>query len=193
MYCKRCGKWIEGEATLCEECAGRESAPQPVPGVPETVGAVPAAPVQSAPQPKAAAPAEQKPVPAKQAAPRPAPAKSSVPPASPYYYSAYGRPVDERPLNGIGIGGFVLSVVDMIPVWSIGMQFAHTLDLLYSCLFLFLPMAIFQCLAIVLSAIGLRAGKEARGTAFAKVGLIVSIIGLLMFVQMFIAGLIING
>ena len=50
MYCKRCGKWIEGEATLCEECAGRESAPQPAPGVPETVGAVPAAPVQSAPQ-----------------------------------------------------------------------------------------------------------------------------------------------
>lgn len=181
MYCKRCGKWIEGEGTLCEECAGRESAPQLAPGVPETVGAVPAAP------------AEQKPVPAKQAAPRPAPAKSSVPPASPYYYSAYGRPVDERPLNGIGIGGFVLSVVDMIPVWSIGVQFAHTLDLLYSCLFLFLPMAIFQCLAIVLSAIGLRAGKEARGTAFAKVGLIVSIIGLLMFVQMFIAGLIING
>lgn len=168
MYCKRCGKWIDGEATLCEECA-RKDVPQP-------------APVQSAPQPKAAVPAasaEQKPVPAKQEAP--------------YYYSAYGRPVDERPLNGIGIGGFVLSVVDMIPVWSIGMQFAHVSDLLYSFLFLFLPMAIFQCLAIVLSAIGLRAGKEARGTAFAKVGLIVSIIGLLMFVEMFVAGLIRNG
>ena len=191
MYCKHCGKWLEGDATLCADCAAKASPPPAPAGRPALVQAA-AAPLERPVQPPVP-PAK----PAQQAAPpvQPSPAKPAQgngQPAPPRYYGLYARPSDDRPLNGVGVGGFVLSVADMIPILAIGAQFAHTADLLYSFLFLFLPMLIFQSLAVVLSAIGLRAGKEARCTVFAKVGLIVAIVGMVMFVEMFIAGLVVN-
>ena len=191
MYCKHCGKWLEGDATLCADCAAKASPPPASAGRPAPVQAA-AAPLERPVQPPVP-PAK----PAQQAAPpvQPSPAKPAQgngQPAPPRYYGLYARPSDDRPLNGVGVGGFVLSVADMIPILAIGAQFAHTADLLYSFLFLFLPMLIFQSLAVVLSAIGLRAGKEARCTVFAKVGLIVAIVGMVMFVEMFIAGLVVN-
>lgn len=194
MYCKHCGKWLEGDATLCADCAAKASPPPAPAGRPVPVQAAAALLERPAQQP---APPVQAAKPAQQAAPpvQPSPAKPAQgngQPAPPRYYGLYARPSDDRPLNGVGVGGFVLSVADMIPILAIGARFAHTADLLYSFLFLFLPMLIFQSLAVVLSAIGLRAGKEARCTVFAKVGLIVAIVGMVMFVEMFIAGLVVN-
>ena len=173
MYCKFCGKWVEGEGMVCESCAALRGEP-----------GVPAAAPPSPAQPQAPAPAQ------KPAATQPA--QKSVPPApqsAPPYYG-YRRPEDEKPLNGVGIGGFVLAIFDLIPIWALGVRFSDMAEPLRSFLFFFLPMVIFQTIAIALSAIGLRTRKQTRGGTFAVVGMLIAVVGLVMFVEMFIAGLI---
>ena len=66
----------------------------------------------------------------------------------------------------------------------------HMAEPLRSFLFFFLPMVIFQTIAIALSALGLRTRKQTRGGTFAVVGMLIAVVGLVMFVEMFIAGLI---
>lgn len=182
MYCKFCGKWVEGEGMVCESCAALRGEP-----------GVPAAAPPSPAQPQAPAPAQ------KPAATQPAqksaaaqPAQKPVPPApqsAPPYYG-YRRPEEDKPLNGVGIGGFVLAIFDLIPIWAIGVRFSYMESPLRDLLFFFLPMVIFQTIAIALSALGLRTRKQTRGGTFAVVGMLIAVVGLVMFVEMFIAGLI---
>ena len=61
MYCKHCGKWLEGDATLCADCAAKASPPPAPAGRPAPVQAA-AAPLerpaqQPAPPVQAAQPA----------------------------------------------------------------------------------------------------------------------------------------
>ena len=191
MYCKFCGKWVEGEGMVCESCAALRGEP----GVPAAAPPSPAQPQAPAPAQKPAAtqPA-QKPA-ATQPAQKPAaaqPAQKPVPPApqsAPPYYG-YRRPEEDKPLNGVGIGGFVLAIFDLLPIWELGVRFSDMAEPLRSFLFFFLPMVIFQTIAIALSALGLRTRKQTRGGTFAVVGMLIAVVGLVMFVEMFIAGLI---
>lgn len=147
MFCKYCGTELENQATVCPNCgahqqesqAAPQAAPQPTPQPTP----------QPAPQPAAPQYAQQTPPPAPQYA-------QQTPPPAPIYVAP-----QQKKVNGIGIAGFVVSLI------SLGLG-------VYFCI---VPIA-----ALVLSAVamGLRAKyNSCNGLAIA--GLVISIVAVVFW------------